>query len=253
MDEQPLRASTPRRPRRGRLSRSAEFERVYRQGRSHAQPALRRLRVPARRRRTRRASACPSRARSAAPSIATASSACCARPSQPRRTRARGARRRRRRAPGARELAEREGLAGVRARCASCSSKAGRRVRPGGSHRAGADRPLPARDLAGAAAALPVRADVLGLRGRGDAGVRHTSRPRAGGLAPAALQPVQPRRLRPGAGPAPVPRPSPRATPHEPPHRTSPTAPAHRRRAEAGPRVLPRHDRPRLGLLDRRC
>ncbi len=36
MDEQLPRASTPRRPRRGRLSRSAEFERAYRQGRSHA-------------------------------------------------------------------------------------------------------------------------------------------------------------------------------------------------------------------------
>ena len=36
MDEQSPRASTPRRPRRGRLSRSAEFERAYRQGRSHA-------------------------------------------------------------------------------------------------------------------------------------------------------------------------------------------------------------------------
>ena len=36
MDEQLPRASTPRRHRRGRLSRSAEFERAYRQGRSHA-------------------------------------------------------------------------------------------------------------------------------------------------------------------------------------------------------------------------
>jgi ribonuclease P protein component len=36
VDDQPPRASTPRRPRRGRLSRSAEFERAYRQGRSHA-------------------------------------------------------------------------------------------------------------------------------------------------------------------------------------------------------------------------
>jgi ribonuclease P protein component len=35
VDEQPPRASTPR-PRRGRLSRSADFERAYRQGRSHA-------------------------------------------------------------------------------------------------------------------------------------------------------------------------------------------------------------------------
>jgi ribonuclease P protein component len=36
VDEQLPGASTPRRPRRGRLSRSAEFERAYRQGRSHA-------------------------------------------------------------------------------------------------------------------------------------------------------------------------------------------------------------------------
>jgi ribonuclease P protein component len=36
VDEQLPRPSTPRRPRRGRLSRSAEFERAYRQGRSYA-------------------------------------------------------------------------------------------------------------------------------------------------------------------------------------------------------------------------
>jgi ribonuclease P protein component len=36
VDEQVPGASTPRRSRRGRLSRSAEFERAYRQGRSHA-------------------------------------------------------------------------------------------------------------------------------------------------------------------------------------------------------------------------
>jgi ribonuclease P protein component len=36
VDEPLPRAPTPRRPRRGRLSRSAEFERAYRQGRSHA-------------------------------------------------------------------------------------------------------------------------------------------------------------------------------------------------------------------------
>jgi ribonuclease P protein component len=36
VDDQLPRAATPRRPRRGRLSRSAEFERAYRQGRSHA-------------------------------------------------------------------------------------------------------------------------------------------------------------------------------------------------------------------------
>jgi ribonuclease P protein component len=33
--DEPLRIPSPRRPRRGRLSRSAEFERAYRQGRSH--------------------------------------------------------------------------------------------------------------------------------------------------------------------------------------------------------------------------
>ena len=36
MDEPLPRVSDRRRPRRGRLSRSAEFERVYREGRSHA-------------------------------------------------------------------------------------------------------------------------------------------------------------------------------------------------------------------------
>jgi ribonuclease P protein component len=35
VDEPPPRIPSPRRPRRGRLSRSAEFERAYRQGRSH--------------------------------------------------------------------------------------------------------------------------------------------------------------------------------------------------------------------------
>ena len=35
MDERLPRTPNPRRPRRGRLSRSAEFERAYRQGRSH--------------------------------------------------------------------------------------------------------------------------------------------------------------------------------------------------------------------------
>jgi ribonuclease P protein component len=35
VDEPPPRIPSPRRARRGRLSRSAEFERAYRQGRSH--------------------------------------------------------------------------------------------------------------------------------------------------------------------------------------------------------------------------
>ena len=61
-------------------------------------------------------------------------------------------------------------------------------------------------DLAGAPAPLQVRADVLGLRRAGDPGVRHTARLGARGVAPAALQSVQPRRLRPGRRPAPLPR-----------------------------------------------
>ena len=35
MEDVPSRSAAPRRTKRGRLSRSAEFERVYRQGRSH--------------------------------------------------------------------------------------------------------------------------------------------------------------------------------------------------------------------------
>ena len=35
MEDVPSRSAVPRRTKRGRLSRSAEFERVYRQGRSH--------------------------------------------------------------------------------------------------------------------------------------------------------------------------------------------------------------------------
>ena len=65
--------------------------------------------------------------------------------------------------------------------------------------------------------ALPRRCkyepDVLALRGPGDPRVRHTEGPGAGGLAPAALQPVQPRRLRPGRGPARVPPPHRRRRP----------------------------------------
>ena len=60
------------------------------------------------------------------------------------------------------------------------------------------------RDLAGVPAPLQVRAHLLGLRSPGDPRVRHTPRPGAGGLAAAALQPVQPRRVRPRRRPAPV-------------------------------------------------
>jgi ribonuclease P protein component len=40
VDDRPLHLPTPRRAKRGRLSRSAEFERVYRQGRSHGNKHL---------------------------------------------------------------------------------------------------------------------------------------------------------------------------------------------------------------------
>ena len=109
------------RARRGALSRSAEFERVYRQGRSHGNRYLVLYAFPRGASDDEaRASACRCRARSAAPWSATASSACCARRSRAERRSVAGghdvvvvAR------PDARELAEREGLDGVRAaRCA---------------------------------------------------------------------------------------------------------------------------------------
>ena len=87
-----------------------------------------------------------------------------------------------------------------------------------------ADRRLPARRLAGAAAALQVRADLLGLRGPGDSRLRHTAGAGAGGVAGAALQPVQPRRLRSRGGPAPVPPPRHRADEHPPDRQPRPAA-----------------------------
>ena len=65
----------------------------------------------------------------------------------------------------------------------------------------GADRRLPALDLPRPPAPLPLRADLLGLRGRVDRALRRRPRPAPRRLAPAALQPLQPRRLRPGPGP----------------------------------------------------
>ncbi len=103
--------------------------------------------------------------------------------------------------PPAGELAEREGLVGIQASLTELIEKAGlwaasapdesrrRRTRheldgvPGNravgiEDRQGArqrsDRRLPALRLAGDSAALQVRADVLSLRGRRDPGVRHT-------------------------------------------------------------------------------
>ena len=186
----------------------------------HRQPLARRLRVPAgaaeaRRRaaprRGRRASACPCRGRSAAPSTATSSSGCCARRSTPRRRACPPARTSSwSRARAARELAEREGLEGIRARARRAARRRrspphrrDERARPAG--RAGPDPRLPAAHLAGAPAPLQVRAHVLAVRRTGHHAVRHTPRRRPGRVAPAALQPLQPRRLRPGRGAAALP------------------------------------------------
>ena len=74
--------------------------------------------------------------------------------------------------PEARELADRDGVEGVRAALADLvgarpvSRRASRGVTCAASRRA--DPPLPARDLAGDSRALQVRADVLGLRRAGD-------------------------------------------------------------------------------------
>src|SRR5687768_14689827 len=59
------------------------------------------------------------------------------------------------------------------------------------------DSRLPAPHLAGARAALQVPPVLLRLRAAGHQDLRHTARRRAGGLAAPALQPVEPRRLRP--------------------------------------------------------
>src|SRR5918997_3915039 len=80
------------------------------------------------------------------------------------------------------------------------SVRAGAAREPGRPHRARPDPALPAADLARPAASLQLPPDVLGLRDAGDRALRHTARRRAGRLAAAALQPVQPRRLRPGLG-----------------------------------------------------
>ena len=90
-----------------------------------------------------------------------------------------------------------EGLAGVEAALAELllakAPGCAREPRPPRGGRA-ADPGLPARDLAAAPPALPLRAELLGLCDTGDPRVRHTSRTRPRRLAGAAVQPVQPRR-----------------------------------------------------------
>ena len=182
---------------RGRLSRSAEFERVYRQGRSTANRHLVLYTFP-NPPPSGRGSGCRCRARSAARSSATGSSACCARRSRSAEAEL---------APGqdvvvvarpaARELAEREGLdgrgcvargadrQGGSARAASAAPEEtprerGRVTAPGAARSPGraarAARAASSRrrswstsaDLTGDPAPLQVRAHVLALCGRGD-------------------------------------------------------------------------------------
>ena len=74
------------------------------------------------------------------------------------------------------------------------SARAGSRVAPIVVYRRVISPLLPAR--------CKYEPELLGVRDPGRFGVRHTAGARARGLAPAALQPVQPRRLRPGRRPA---------------------------------------------------
>src|SRR5687768_15478368 len=64
-------------------------------------------------------------------------------------------------------------------------------------HRGRPDPRVPARPVAGDPRALQVPPLLLGLRGAGHRDLRHTARLRPRGVAPAAVQSVQPRGIRP--------------------------------------------------------
>ena len=222
----------PRSPSRGRLSRSAEFERVYRQGRSTANrhlvlytfpnPAAERPRLGLSvsrkvggavernhvKRLLREAFAGAEPELSSGQDIVVVAR------------------------PQVRELAEREGLAGIDASLSELIARAGlssgaplcaqeRAVSASAAHRGRttltgavsrvarargdrADRRLPAGAVSRAAAALQVRADVLALCGRCDQGVRHTQGLGARRVAVAQVQPMELRRVRSGARAAPL-------------------------------------------------
>src|SRR5207244_7520914 len=89
---------------------------------------------------------------------------------------------------------------------ATTQRRPGRRSDEAGDRRSDRRDPdLPVADLADPAARLPLRAELLGIRRRGDRAPRHRARRLAGAAPPAALPPLGRRRLRSGAAPAPPP------------------------------------------------
>ena len=178
-----------RRPKRGRLSRSAEFERVYRQGRSlgnrhlvlyvFPRAARRAGRRPAPRRlglaQGRRRRGSQPRQAPAARGVRAEGRAPAARPRRRRRRAPRGARARRARGPRrharvrSAELVEKAATAGE---SAVVTARAPRWRRSGAYQRV-LSPALPR--------ALQVRADLLAYAVAGDRALRHTARPGAGG------------------------------------------------------------------------
>src|SRR6202012_470664 len=111
--------------------------------------------------------------------------------------------------------------------------------------------PLPALPLAAAAAPVQIPPHLLGVRGAGDRDLWHPQRYGAGGLAPVALQPLQPRRLRPRLGSDPVPVALTPVTLFLARALRLKPAPAADRLLRVGPEVLPRLGGDPVGLVDR--
>ena len=255
--------------RRPRLSRSADFDRVYRQGRSVASRHLVLYAFPRERDEPTRRRATTRRASGSGVSVGRAVGGAVERnrvkrllreafwslpdelPDEPRlRGRGSAGRGRRSRTPS--------GLDGVRARarasCSSGSSCDAAAAEAAELHEtallaavvAGADPALPAVDLArccrgAASTSRPARPTPSRRCGRYGAAARH----RAGRLAPAALQPVQPRRATTRSS-------APAGCSDDAMIRLREHPPAADRRRRLAAHVAARRRRPRLGLVDRR-